>query len=58
MSLKSLWFSISSYTNLDKIRCIFFEFKRVVVSHLLTHKDSAPEEPDDAKVDDIDSEEE
>jgi small subunit ribosomal protein S1 len=34
------------------------EFKRVVVSHLLTHKDSAPEEPDDAKVDDIDSEEE
>ena len=34
------------------------EFKRVVVSHLLTHKDSAPEEPDDVKVDDIDSEEE
>ena len=34
------------------------EFKRVVVSHLLTHKDSAPEEPDDAKVGDIDSEEE
>ena len=34
------------------------EFKRVVVSHLLTHKDSAPDEPDDAKVDDIDSEEE
>ena len=34
------------------------EFKRVVVSHLLTHKDSAPEEPDDAKVDDIDSKEE
>ena len=34
------------------------EFKRVVVSHLLTHKDSAPEEPDDAKVDDSDSEEE
>ena len=34
------------------------EFKRVVVSHLLTHKDSAPEEPDDAKVDDTDSEEE
>ena len=34
------------------------EFKRVVVSHLLTHKDLAPEEPDDAKVDDIDSEEE
>ena len=34
------------------------EFKRVVVSHLLTHKDSAPEEPDDAKVDDVDSEEE
>ena len=34
------------------------EFKRVVVSHLLTHKDSAPEEPDDAKADDIDSEEE
>ena len=34
------------------------EFKRVVVSHLLTHKNSAPEEPDDAKVDDIDSEEE
>ena len=34
------------------------EFKRVVVSHLLTHKDSAPEEPDDAKVDNIDSEEE
>ena len=34
------------------------EFKRVVISHLLTHKDSAPEEPDDAKVDDIDSEEE
>ena len=34
------------------------EFKRVVVSHLLTHKDSAPEEPDDAKVDDIDSQEE
>ena len=34
------------------------EFKRVVVSHLLTHKDSTPEEPDDAKVDDIDSEEE
>ena len=34
------------------------EFKRVVVSHLLTHKDSAPEDPDDAKVDDIDSEEE
>ena len=34
------------------------EFKRVVVSHLLTHKDSAPEEPDDTVVDDIDSEEE
>ena len=34
------------------------EFKRVVVSHLLTHKDSAPEEPDDARVDDTDSEEE
>ena len=34
------------------------EFKRVVVSHLLTHKDSAPEEPDDTIVDDIDSEEE
>ena len=34
------------------------EFKRVVVSHLLTHKDSAPEEPDDEKVDDVDSEEE
>ena len=34
------------------------EFKRVVVSHLLTHKDSAPEEPDDAKADDTDSEEE
>ena len=34
------------------------EFKRVVVSHLLTYKDSAPEEPDDVKVDDIDSEEE
>ena len=34
------------------------EFKRVVVSHLLTHKDSAPEEPDDTKVDDVDSEEE
>ena len=34
------------------------EFKRVVVSHLLTHKDSAPEEPDDAKVADVDSEEE
>ena len=34
------------------------EFKRVVVSHLLTHKDSAPEEPDDAKVDDIDPKEE
>ena len=34
------------------------EFKRVVVSHLLTHKDSAPEEPDDVKVDDVDSEEE
>ena len=31
------------------------EFKRVVVSHLLTHKDSAPEEPDDVKVDDVDS---
>ena len=34
------------------------EFKRVVVSHLLTHKNSAPEEPDDAKVDDVDSKEE
>ena len=34
------------------------EFKRVVVSHLLTYKDSAPEEPDDVKVDDIDSEDE
>jgi len=34
------------------------EFKRVVVSHLLTHKDSAPEEPDDAKVDDVDPKEE
>ncbi len=34
------------------------EFKRVVVSHLLTHKDSAPEEPDNNIVDDIDSEEE
>ena len=34
------------------------EFKRVVVSHLLTHKDSAPEEPYDAKVADVDSEEE
>ena len=34
------------------------EFKRVVVSHLLTHKDSAPEEPDDVNVDDVDSEEE
>ena len=34
------------------------EFKRVVVSHLLTHKDSAPEEPDDVKVDDVDSKEE
>ena len=33
------------------------EFKRVVVSHLLTHKDSDPEEPDDDIVDDIDSEE-
>ena len=34
------------------------EFKRVVVSHLLTYKDSAPEEPDDVKVDNIDSEDE
>ena len=34
------------------------EFKRVVVSHLLTHKDSAPEEPDEAKVDDVDPKEE
>ena len=34
------------------------EFKRVVVSHLLTHKDSAPDEPDEAKVDDVDPKEE
>ena len=34
------------------------EFKRVVVSHLLTHKDSSPDERDDVKVDDTDSVEE
>ncbi len=34
------------------------EFKRVVVSHLLTHKDLSPDIPDDNKIDDIDSEEE
>jgi len=52
----------SKLSNGDKVdfKVIEFskEFKRVVVSHLLTHKDSAPEEPDDVKVDDIDSEEE
>jgi len=34
------------------------EFKRVVVSHLLTHKDSSLDEPDDNILDEIDSEEE
>lgn len=34
------------------------EFKRVVVSHLLTHKDSSFHEPDDNILDEIDSEEE
>jgi len=52
----------SKLSNGDKVdfKVIEFskEFKRVVVSHLLTHKDSAPEEPDDVKVDDVDSEEE